>query len=116
MTTTRRFDWLLRPQPAEAEPPARALAGLPAVERSALALSEIGGLDTAAIARRLGTDPAVVRKLLLRARESVRVSLTAGGRRGRVVALPFQRLWLAQEPAEGGVKTRTGLPSEAAWN
>ena len=59
------------------------------MERSALALSEIGGLDTSEIAYRLGTDPAVVRKLLFHARESVRGSLTArrpprAGRRGSV--------------------------------
>jgi predicted DNA-binding protein (UPF0251 family) len=123
MTTTRRFDWLFRPQLADEDLPqsaemrfAEALAELPAVERSALALSDIGGLDTHEIAERLGTDAAVVRKLLFRARESVRTSLAAGGRRGLVAVLPFQSLWQAQEPAVGGVRTRTGLPSDAAWN
>ena len=53
---------------------AEALATLPLVERSALALSEIGGLDANEIAERLGTDPTVVQKLLLRARESVRAA------------------------------------------
>ena len=118
MVTTRRFDWLLRPRPELSTQPrfAEVLAELPAVERSALALSEIGGLDTSEIAYRLGTDPAVVRKLLFHARESVRGSLTAHGRRGLVAAAPFQSLWRAQEPAVGGVRMRTGLPSEAAWN
>jgi hypothetical protein len=74
---------------------AEILAALPAVERSALALSEIGGLDANEIAERLGTDPAVVRKLLFRARESVRVSLTERGRRGLAAVLPFQSLWQA---------------------
>ena len=74
MPRPTRFDWLFRPQVADVDLPlsaegrfAEALAELPAVERSVLALSEIGGLDTAEIAERLGTDPAVVRKLLARA-------------------------------------------------
>ena len=72
---------------------AEVLAELPAVERSVLALSEIGGLDTNEIAERLGTDPAIVLKLLARAREAVRVSLAARGRRGLSALLPFQSLW-----------------------
>jgi len=74
MAKPRRFDWLFRPQLADEDLPlsaealfAEALAELPAVERSALALSEIGGLDNDEIAERLGTDPLVVRRLLVRA-------------------------------------------------
>jgi hypothetical protein len=100
MPRPTRFDWLFRPQVADVDLPlsaearfAEALAELPAVERSALALSEIGGLDTYEIAERLGTDPAIVLKLLARARESVRASLAARGRRGLNVLLPFQSLW-----------------------
>jgi hypothetical protein len=72
---------------------AEALAELPAVERSALALSEIGGLDTNEIAERLGTDPAVVHKLLTRARESMRTTLAVRGRRGLTALLPLQSWW-----------------------
>jgi DNA-directed RNA polymerase specialized sigma24 family protein len=100
MSTSTRFDWLFRPQPAGMDLPlsaaarfAEALAKLPAVERSALALSEIGGLDTNEIAKRLGTDSALVRKLLLRARESVRTSEFVHGRGSLPVLLPFQNLW-----------------------
>jgi len=99
LSKPRRFDWLFRPQMADEDLPlsaealfAEALAELPAVERSALALSEIGGLDASEIAERLGTDPAVVRKLLARARESVRASLAMRGR-GLTALLPFQSLW-----------------------
>ena len=99
MSKPRRFDWLFRPQLADEDLPlsaearfAEALARLPAVERSALALSEIGGLDTNEIAERLGTDPAVVRKLLVRARESVQTSL-AGRGRGLTALLPLQSWW-----------------------
>ena len=106
MSRPRRFDWLFRPQMADEDLPlsaearfAEALAELPAVERSALALSEIGGLDTNEIAQRLGTDPAVVRKLLLRARESVRASLSMQGRRGLAALLPFQNVWQSSGPA-----------------
>ncbi len=81
MSATMRFDWLCRPHIADEDPPlsvkvrlAKALAELPAVERCALALSRIGGLDAEEIAQRLGTDPAIVQKLLARARESVRAS------------------------------------------
>jgi hypothetical protein len=72
---------------------AEALAELPAVERSALALSEIGGLDADEIAERLGTDAVVVGKLLTRARKSVRASLEHGGRRGLGALIPFQNWW-----------------------
>lgn len=71
---------------------AEVLAELPAVERSALALSEIGGLDTEEIAARLGTEPAVARKLLERARAAARMSL-AGSRRGLATLLPVQSWW-----------------------
>jgi len=64
MATPTRFDWLIRPQPGDGNPPS----------------SEIGGFDTREIARRLGTDPTVVDKLLLRARESVRDSSARGAR------------------------------------
>ena len=81
MPTPRRFDWLSRPQtaPEDNAPSAGArfadvLAELPAAERSALALSELGGLNPREIAERLGTDPAIVRRLLLRARESMQAS------------------------------------------
>jgi hypothetical protein len=101
-----RFDWLFRPQLADVDLPlsaearfAEALADLPAVERSALALSEIGGLDPNEIAERLGTDPAVVRKLLARARQSVRASLASRARRGLTALLPFQGLWQAGSSA-----------------
>lgn len=99
MAKPGRFDWLFRPQLADEDRPlsaelrfAEALAELPAVERSALALSEIGGLDTDEIAERLGTDSATVRKLLARAREAVRTSLAVRGR-GLTALVPFQSLW-----------------------
>lgn len=102
MPRPTRFDWLFRPQVADVDLPlsaerrfAEALAELPAVERSVLALSEIGGLDMYEIAERLGTDPAIVRKLLARARESVRTSLATRGRRGLTALLPLQNLWQA---------------------
>lgn len=97
---TKRFDWLFRPQVADEDLPlsaearfAEALAELPAVERSALALSEIGGLDPEEIAERLGTEPAVVGKLLLRARATVRTSLAVRSPRGLVALLPLQTWW-----------------------
>lgn len=100
MSKPARFDWLFRPHLADEDLPlaaearfAEALAELPAVERSALALSEIGGLDTHEIAERLGTDPAIVVKLLARARTSVRASLAVGGRRGLTALLPFHSWW-----------------------
>ena len=102
MPRPTRFDWLFRPQVADVDLPlsaegrfAEAMAELPAVERSVLALSEIGGLDTSEIAERLGTDPAVVRKLLARARESVRAALATRGRRGLTALFPLQSLWQA---------------------
>lgn len=72
---------------------AEVLAELPAVERSALALSEIGGLDTEEIAARLGTEPLIARKLLERARTAARMSL-AGSRRGIAALVPVQGWWL----------------------
>lgn len=106
MARPRRFDWLFRPQMADEDLPlsaearfAEALAELPAVERSALALSEIGGLDTYEIAERLGTDPVVVRKLLTRARESVRTSIALRSRRGLSALIPFQNWWQSPAPS-----------------
>jgi RNA polymerase sigma factor (sigma-70 family) len=107
MSTARRFDWLCRPQAADEDEVlalsaearfADVLAELPAVEQSALALSDIGGLDTNEIAERLGTEPAVVRKLLMRARESVQASLAEHGDREPASDLPFQNLWQAGPP------------------
>jgi predicted DNA-binding protein (UPF0251 family) len=105
MSVPRRFDWLVRPHLADEDQPlsaearfAAALSRLPAVERSALALSEIGGLDAEEIAERLGTDPSIVRKLLARARESVRESIALhssrglGGKAVRSPVLPGARL------------------------
>jgi len=73
------LDWLSRPASADAERlrsakarRAEALAELPRIERSALALSGIGGLDADAIATRLGTEPEIVRRLLEHARAAVR--------------------------------------------
>jgi DNA-directed RNA polymerase specialized sigma24 family protein len=100
MPKSRRFDWLSRPQSVDGALTlsqgarfAAALAALPAVERSALALSEIGGLDKHEIAERLGTDPAIVLKLLARARESVRNSPAARA--------------AAQQPARAGNERRS---------
>jgi DNA-directed RNA polymerase specialized sigma24 family protein len=74
-----RFDWLCRPAEPDVEPRrsakarrAEALAELPRVERSALALNGIGGLDADAIAKRLGTEPEIVRRLLAHARAAIR--------------------------------------------
>jgi DNA-directed RNA polymerase specialized sigma24 family protein len=94
MPASMRFDWLCRPHIAEEGLRfsararfAKALAELPAIERSAIALSGIGGLDEAEIAQRLGTDPAMVRKLLSRAHTSIRVSIALQARRGLAVDL-----------------------------
>ncbi len=118
MSRPRRFDWLFRPQLADEDLPlsaearfAEALAELPAVERSVLALSEIGGLDTLEIADRLGTDPVVVRKLLARARESVRTSLETRGRRGITALIPFQSWW--QTGSSAPVVRATGAVAAA---
>lgn len=95
-----RFDWFFRPQMPDEDRPlsaelrfAEALAELPAIERSALALSEIGGLGTDEIAQRLGTDAAVVRKVLARARETVRATIAVRGRRSLTALIPFQNWW-----------------------
>ena len=118
MSKPARFDWLFRPQMADVDLPlsaegrfAEALAELPAVERSALALSEIGGLETDEIAERLGTEPAVVQKLLARARESVRASLSATGRRGLAALLPLQSVW--QPGASGSAVRAAGVVAAA---
>ena len=114
MPKATKFDWLCGPRLADVDlfPSAEgrsadALAELPAVERSALALSEIGGLDTDEIAERLGTDPAIVRKLLARARESVRTSLAEQARCRPTVPLPFQRLWQVGPSAAHGARGRS---------
>ncbi len=100
MVNSSRFDWFFRPHLPDEDLPlsaelrfAEALAELPAIERSALALSEIGGLGTDEIAQRLGTDVAVVRKVLTRARSSVRTTLAARSRRGLTALLPLQNWW-----------------------
>lgn len=94
MPGSMRFDWLCGPHIADEGLRlsararfAKALAELPAIERSAIALSGIGGLDEAQIAQRLGTDPALVRKLLSRAHTSIRVSIALQTRRGHAVDL-----------------------------
>lgn len=118
MSGSQRFDWLFRPQMADEDLSlsaearfAEARAGLPAVERSALALSEIGGLDPHEIAERLGTDAVVVRKLLRRARESVRTSSSLQSRRGLAVLLPFQNLF--QTGFSGPVARTAGVIAAA---
>ena len=100
MAKPSRFDWFFRPHLADEDRPfsaelcfAEALAELPAIERSALALSEIGGLGADEIAQRLGTDAAVVRKVLARARETVRATIAVRGRRGLSALIPFQSWW-----------------------
>jgi len=118
MSRSRRFDWLFRPQLADEDMPlsaeaqfAEALAELPAVERSALALSEIGGLDTDEIAERLGTDPAVVRRVLACARASVRASLEVRGRRGMAALFPYQSWW--QTGSSGSAVRAAGVVAAA---
>ena len=100
MPRPRRFDWLFRPHLADEDLPlsaearfAEALSELPPVERSALALAEIGGLNEEEIAERLGTEPDVVRKLLHRARASVRTAIAGSSRRGLTALLPLQNWW-----------------------
>lgn len=98
MSGSMRFDWLCRPYSADEDLSlstkaarfAKALAELPAIQRSALALSKIGGLDADGIAQRLGTDPAIVQKLLARARESVQAS---------IAPLPAQSPFLCRFPS-----------------
>lgn len=100
MAKASRFDWFFRPHMPDEDRPlsaelrfAEALAELPAIERSALALSEIGGLGTEEIAQRLGTDAVVVRKVLARAREAVRATIAERGRRSLTALVPFQSWW-----------------------
>lgn len=100
MANPSRFDWFFRPNLADEDLPlsaelrfAEALAELPAIERSALALSEIGGLGTEEIAQRLGTDVTVVQKLLVRARLTVRATIAVRARRGVLALIPFQNWW-----------------------
>lgn len=100
MAKASRFDWCFRPHMPDEDRPlsaelrfAEALAELPAIERSALALSEIGGLGAEEIAQRLGTDAVVVRKVLARAREAVRATIAERGRRSLTALIPFQSWW-----------------------
>jgi RNA polymerase sigma factor (sigma-70 family) len=80
-TDPRRFDWLARPRARDEDAPLSAearffdaLAQLPAAERSALALSELGGLEPDEIAQRLGTDRETAERLVSRARATVRAA------------------------------------------
>lgn len=100
MAKPSRFDWFFRPHMPDEDRPlsaelrfAEALAELPAIERSALALSELGGLGTEEIAQRLGTDAVVVRKVPRRARETVRATIAERGRRSLTALIPFQSWW-----------------------
>lgn len=79
MPDPRRFDWLFRPRMRDEDEPlstearfAEAFTELPAPERSALALSELGGLDPEEIAQRLGTERDVAAALVACARAAVR--------------------------------------------
>jgi predicted DNA-binding protein (UPF0251 family) len=92
----RRFDWLFRPHPPDEDAPlsaearfADALAQLPADERSALALSELGGLEADEIARRLGTDRETAERLVSHARARVRATLAEKGRKFLSGLLPM---------------------------
>lgn len=117
MSTPRRFDWLFRPQLPDEDLPlsaearfAEALAELPPVERSALALAEIGGLGPEEIAERLGTQPAIVSSILARARLSVRITLARG--RGLTAFLPFHGWW--QSGASAPLGRAAGVVATAA--
>jgi predicted DNA-binding protein (UPF0251 family) len=106
----RRFDWLFRPQVRDEDAPlsaearfAEALAQLPAAERSALALSELGGLDHDEIAQRLGTDRETAERLVSRARATVRTALAHRSRRLLSALLPLQSSW----PSGFGAAART---------
>jgi predicted DNA-binding protein (UPF0251 family) len=92
----RRFDWLFRPHARDEDAPlsaearfAEALAQLPADERSALAFSELGGLEPDAIAQRLGTDRQTAERLVAQARAAVRAALAERGRRLLSSLLPL---------------------------
>ena len=97
MADPRRFDWLFRPHARDEDAPlsaearfAEALAQLPSAERSALALSELGGLGADEIAERLGTDREGAERLVARARATVRSALAGRGRSFLSALLPFQ--------------------------
>ena len=101
----RSFDWFFRPSGADEDAPLSAeaefsavLADLPAVERSALALAEIGGLETEEIAARLGTDVHVAKVVLERARVAARTKLR-DRRAGIAALLPWQWLLPSASPA-----------------
>ena len=88
VTDPRRFDWLFRPQERDEDTPlsaearfAEAFGRLSAEERSALALSDIGGLGHEEIATRMGTEREIVEDLIARARESMRAALVDRSRR-----------------------------------
>jgi len=76
---------------------AEVLSELPAVERSVLALSEIGGLADEEIAIRLGTNVGVVESVLDRARTTARTKLRE--RRSALALLPQLAGWLTQGSA-----------------
>ncbi|HVM68307.1 MAG TPA: sigma-70 region 4 domain-containing protein, partial [Gaiellaceae bacterium] len=101
----RIFDWFFRPAGLDEDAPlsaeasfAEVLAELPAVERSALALSEIGGLEPDEIAARLGTDVDVAETVLGRARTTARMKLR-DRRAGLAALLPWQWLLPSGAPA-----------------
>jgi hypothetical protein len=106
----RRFDWLFRPQERDEDLPlsaearfAEAFAQLPADERSALALSEIGGLEPDEIAERLGTGEDAAAALVARARASLRAALAQPGRRLLGLLGPLQQ---AAHSGAGGPAAR----------
>jgi len=99
------FDWFFRPAGSAEDAPlseetafADVLAELPAVERSALALSEIGGLEPEEIAARLGTDLEVATTVLGRARATARMKLR-DRRAGLAALVPWQWLLPGGAPA-----------------
>jgi hypothetical protein len=113
----RRFDWLFRPQTRDEDEPlsaearfAEAFSELPAVERSALALSELGGLDAEEIARRLGTERDIAAALVARARAAVRASLGERSRRIVGALLPVHAPF-AVAVAAAGVAVHVPAPA-----
>lgn len=106
MADPRRFDWLFRPQERDEDTPlsaearfAEAFGRLSAEERSALALSDIGGLGHEEIATRMGTEREIVEDLIARARESMRAALVDRSRRLLGALGAFQHAWVAGGPA-----------------
>lgn len=115
MADPGRFDWLFRPQERDEDMPlsaearfAEAFRRLSAEERSALALSDIGGLGSEEIATRMGTEREIVEGLIARARESIRAALVEPGRRLLGAFGAFQHGWL-----QGGVAGPTGRSAGA---